>query len=65
MQMLTEVDNNDWESTLEDNCLQLNDISSAAEDCLGKMVKDIGTKYLLPLFVPLIMVAIQSAKSNE
>ena len=55
MRCLSTVDNPDWESTLDDNCLQVSDLSSAAEDCLGKMIKDLTNKFLLPLFVPLIM----------
>ncbi|CAD8062503.1 unnamed protein product [Paramecium primaurelia] len=65
MKMLTEVDRKDWENTFDDNCLQLNDLSSVAEDCLGKMVRDLGVKYLLPIFVPLIMQALRSPVINE
>lgn len=60
MRMLTEMDNTEWEQDLEDNCLQSQEISAAAQDCLAKLSGDLQVKYLLPVFIKLIVPALGS-----
>lgn len=55
MKMLTEVEEGEWEDQLDDNFIQQNDISSATQDCLSKMSTDLSVKFLLPLYIPLVV----------
>lgn len=60
MRMLTEVGEagSEWENDLEDNCLQSQEISAAAQDCLAKMAGDLTVKFMLPLFIKMIVPAL-------
>ena len=57
MTMMTEIEAislEEWKQELEENNLSSNDPSSLAQDALMKITPELGAKFLLPQFIPLI-----------
>ncbi|EGR30813.1 Ran binding protein, putative, partial [Ichthyophthirius multifiliis] len=54
----------EWSEQILDQALSKNDLSSAAEDILGKIGESLSNKFLFPIFFPLIIQALNQEEWN-
>ncbi len=63
MKMMMELDNlslEEWNKDVNEETLSKNDPASAAADALAKIGYELGVKFLLPIFIPMIQQALSS-----
>jgi len=61
--MLMEVDSlslEEWNKDLNEEIISKNDPASAAADALAKICPELGVKFLLPLYIPMIQESLAS-----
>lgn len=64
MKILTEIDHTsleEWAEELMDEQISKNDISMITEEHLAQIANELGNKFMLPLFIPLIQQCLGSA----
>ena len=65
MKMLAEVreeQTEEWAGELIDEVISKNDVSMSTEEHLGQIANELGNKFMLPLFVPLIRQGLESGE---
>lgn len=64
MNMLSEIDLSfeEWASELLDEVISKNDISMSTEEHIAQVANELGNKFMLPLFVPLISNCLSSGE---
>ena len=65
MNMLSEIDHlslEEWASELLDEVVSKNDISMSTEEHIAQVANELGNKFMLPLFVPLISKCLSSGE---
>lgn len=63
MKMLSEhesISEEEWSNELNEEVISKNDISKSTEEHLAQLQNELGNKFMLPLFIPLITKAIMS-----
>lgn len=62
MQVIMEIEDNNenWDKDFQENNISSNTVSATAQDVLAKIVPELGVKFLLPIFTPMIKETLNS-----